>query len=153
MRKAAHVTHFIYRSIPFFWLIPAAALGQTPDVARIFGDVGFSACRLDAFAPADAGLGTLGGRNPTRTPEPGERRHVRVVNSGTHPLEVVAGAASASTDKVLPATGPTPGTFASDPAVKWGDPGRGIVRLTLTAPGPCGAAGVVLKLVRLPETM
>ena len=109
------------------------ALGQTPDVAWTLGDVGFSAYRLDAFTPAGADLGTLGSQNPTLALELGKRYQVKVVNFSVHPLEVIAKGNSASADKVLLAMGPAPGTFESDAAVKWEDPGQGIVRFTLTS--------------------
>ncbi len=70
--------------------------------------------------------------NPTLALEAGQTVSIRIVNLGTHPVEVIAKAVSASGDGVLLAMGPTAGTFESDPDVKWEDPGQGIVRFTLT---------------------
>lgn len=132
MRIVVDSTQVVLLSIVLSFLAFSPALAQTHDVAWTFGDVGFSAYRLDAFEPAGANLGTVGAQNPTLALELGRRYQVRVVNFGSHPLEIIAKAASASSDRVLLSMGTTAGTFESDPDVRWEDPGQGIVRFTLT---------------------
>jgi len=129
---SARANRLIQLSVALSCLISPAVFGQTYDVAWTLGNVGFSAYRLDAFTPTAAELGTLGAQNPTLALELGTRYQVRIVDFGSHPFEVLAKGASASADRVLLSMGSTPGTFESDPEVKWEDPGQGIVRFTLT---------------------
>jgi glucose/arabinose dehydrogenase len=132
MRIIVNGTQVALLSSVLCFLAFSSAPAQTHDVAWTFGDVGFSAYKLDAFEPAGAHLGAVGAQNPTLALELGRRYQVRVVNFGSHPLEIIAKAASASSDRVLLSMGATTGTFESDPDVRWEDPGQGIVRFTLT---------------------
>jgi glucose/arabinose dehydrogenase len=111
----------------------SAAYAQSADVSWTFGDIGSSGYRLDAFAPAGANLGVLGGVNPTLTLQMGQRYQVTVVNYTAHPFEVIAKSSSVAQDKVLLSMGPFTGPFESDPEVGWQDTGQGVVRFTLTA--------------------
>jgi glucose/arabinose dehydrogenase len=133
MKESAHIKRLVGLSIAVSCLVCPVVLGQAADVTWTFGNVGFSAYRLDAFTPTAAGLGTVGTQNPTLALQLGTRYQIRIVDFGTHPVEVIAKGASASADRVLLSMGSPVGTLESDPGVKWEDPGQGIVRFTLTA--------------------
>jgi glucose/arabinose dehydrogenase len=132
MKATFPMTRLIRLAVVSFSLSSAVVFGQTHDVGWTFGNVDFSAYRLDAFAPGGANLGTLGSQNPTLALELGKRYEVKITNSSSHPVEVIAKAATASQDRVLLAMGSTLGTLESDGGVQWEDPGQGIVRFTLT---------------------
>ncbi|MHC4143447.1 MAG: PQQ-dependent sugar dehydrogenase [Planctomycetota bacterium] len=103
------------------------------DVAWTFGNVGSASYRLDAFDPADAGLGaSLGSQDPTLTVQIGRRYEVTVTNFIPHPFEVLAKGTSPGLDVVLLAQGGVTGPFESDPEVDWTDDGAGTVTFTLT---------------------
>lgn len=92
------------------------------DVAWTFGNVGSASYRLDAFDPADAGLGTsLGSQDPTLTVQIGKRYEVTVTNFIPHPFEVLAKGTSPGLDVVLLAQGGFTGSLESDPDVDWTD--------------------------------
>ncbi|MHC4708504.1 MAG: hypothetical protein ACYS8I_15635, partial [Planctomycetota bacterium] len=56
-----------------------AACAASHDVAWTFGNVGSASYRLDAFDPADTGLGaSLGSQDPTLTVQIGKRYEVTV---------------------------------------------------------------------------
>ena len=109
------------------------ALASSHDVAWTFGNVGNFSYRLDAFAPADAGLGaTIGQENPTLTVHLGRRYQVTVINYTVHPFQALSKGASANEDVPLLTMGPTTSSFESDPEVAWEDDGAGTVTFTLT---------------------
>ncbi|MEN6306390.1 MAG: PQQ-dependent sugar dehydrogenase [Anaerohalosphaeraceae bacterium] len=98
-----------------------------------FGNAGFTAYTLDSYFPGTSGLGTVGTQNPTLTVQIGKRYQVTVTNFGSHPLEMIAKAATASGDTVLLSQRPlVTGTFESDPGVNWQDTGTNTVAFTLT---------------------
>ncbi len=104
------------------------------DVAWTFGNVGSASYRLDAFDPADAGLGaSLGSQDPTLTVQIGKRYQVAVTNFIPHPFEVLAKGSSPGLDIVLLAQGGVAGSLESDPNIAWADDGAGTVTFTLTA--------------------
>lgn len=133
MRKIVRNAWVVRLSVALSILLSTSASGQVVDATWTFGDVGFSAYRLDAFTPAGANLGTLGALNPTLALELGKRYQIQVTNYTVHPIELIGKAATASGDRVLLSLGSPVGTFESDPDVKWEDSGQGIVRFTLTA--------------------
>ncbi|MHC4147249.1 MAG: PQQ-dependent sugar dehydrogenase [Planctomycetota bacterium] len=103
-------------------------------MAWTFGNVGSASYRLDAFSPADAGLGaSLGEQDPTLTVQIGKRYQVKVTNFVPHPFEVLAKGSSTGADTILLAQGSRTGPFESDPDVAWQDNGAGTVTFTLTA--------------------
>lgn len=61
-----------------------------------FGDVGFTAYKLDSYFPGTSGLGTIGTQNPTLTVQIGKRYQITVTNFGSHPIEIIAKAATFS---------------------------------------------------------
>ncbi|MHC4564976.1 MAG: PQQ-dependent sugar dehydrogenase [Planctomycetota bacterium] len=104
------------------------------DVAWTFGNVSSSSYRLDAFEPADAGLGaSLGSEDPTLTVQIGRRYQVTVTNFIPHPFEVLAKGSSPGLDTILLAQGGKTGPFESDPDVDWVDSGSGTITFTLTS--------------------
>lgn len=104
------------------------------DVSWTFGNVGSSSYRLDAFEPADAGLGAnLGSQDPALTLQIGKRYQVTVTNFIPHPFEVLAKGSSVGLDRTLLAQGGRTGTFEPDPKVDWVDDGSGTVTFTLTS--------------------
>lgn len=98
-----------------------------------FGDVGFTAYKLDSYFPGTSGLGTIGTQNPTLTVQIGKRYQISVTNFGSHPIDIIAKAATSSGDTVLLSQQPfVAGTFESDPGVNWQDTGGSTVSFTLT---------------------
>lgn len=98
-----------------------------------FGNVNFSAYRLDSYFPSTSGLGTISDLNPTLTVQIGKRYQVTITNFGSHPIEIISKAATPSGDVVLLSQMPTVvGTFESDPGVNWQDTGSDTVAFTLT---------------------
>ncbi len=65
MKEVADTTQVVLLSIALSCLALSSASGQTYDAAWTFGNVDFSAYRLDTFEPAGANLGTVGAQNPT----------------------------------------------------------------------------------------
>jgi glucose/arabinose dehydrogenase len=103
------------------------------DVSWTFGNVFSASYRLDAFEPADAGLGaSLGSEDPTLTVQIGKRYQVTITNFIPHPFEVLSKGSSPGSDTVLLAQGGVAGPFESDPEVDWADDGSGTVTFTLT---------------------
>jgi hypothetical protein len=110
-----------------------AAEATSHDVGWTFGNVGSASYRLDAFEPADAGLGaSLGSQDPTLTVQVGKRYQVTVTNFVPHPFEVLSKGSSVGLDRILLAQGGKTGSFESDPDVDWADDGSGTVTFTLT---------------------
>ena len=134
MTRSIHTARVALVFVAVCCLSSPTVYGQTFDVTWTFGNNGFSSYRLDTFSPPGAQLGTVGIDNPTLALELGRRYQVKVVNYGPHPLDILSKGSSASRDTVLLSMGSAPGTFESDPTVKWEDPGQGVVRFTLTGP-------------------
>ncbi|MBM4028350.1 MAG: CHRD domain-containing protein [Planctomycetes bacterium] len=129
--NATLVTKSVRLLLGILAFAPAMAAAQPHDVAWTFGADGFSAYRLDAFAPAGIQFAPLGSENPTLPLELGQRYQVTVTNHFSHPFEIIAKAASAAQDNVLLSMAIV-GPFESHPGVAWEDNGRGVVRFTLT---------------------
>lgn len=115
----------------FLAATPAAAADH--DVEWTFGNAGSQSYTLQSFSPDSAGLGTVGGQDPTLNLQLGKRHQVTVVNFSFHPFEVIAKGASSSGDVVLLSmSAAVNGSFEADPAVNWENRGGGVVVFTFT---------------------
>jgi glucose/arabinose dehydrogenase len=114
------------------FLLGGAAQAQSYAAAWTFGNVDFSAYRLDAFEPGDILFPPLGSENPTLPLVLGQRYQVKITNFSVHPFEIIGKASSAGQDKVLLSMA-IQGPFESDLGVAWEDDNKGTVRFTLTA--------------------
>jgi len=124
--------HRIFVCLGLILGICGGAQATSHDVAWTFGNNGFSDYILNSYSPAGAALGTVGGFDPTLTLRVNRRYQVTVVNYQSHPLQILAKAASSGSDIVLLSMSSTVGSFESDPGVGWVDNGAGTITFTLT---------------------
>lgn len=115
-----------------YLILASGALAQTPDYELTFDNNGMSSYVLTDVSSTKVYAGPLPASNPSLNLIVGKRYSIRVVNFLSHPFEVVALGASASSDVVLLAEGGTSGSFESDPNTAWSDDGNGTVQFMVT---------------------
>ena len=117
-----------------FFCIAGTASATSHDVEWVFGNSidGMSDYILNSYLPSDEELGVIGGSDPTLTLRLNQRYQATVVNYVAHPLQIIAKAASYTSDTVLLSMGATVGSFESDVNVAWVDSGSGTITFTLT---------------------
>lgn len=102
------------------------------DFSWTFSDNGVTDYRLTTVSSAALYSGALPADDPTITLQIGNRYRVTIVNSGLHPIGILAKGATSSGDAVLLSQFGSASPFEADPGVAWFDDGMGVVEFTLT---------------------
>lgn len=97
-----------------------------PPGSWTFGNSGSNHYTLAAISSADICVSPLATNDPTMLLAVGARYTVTVTNSGTHPFQIVARAASSAEDVVLLSMGAATGSFEGNGAVNFIDNGSSV---------------------------
>jgi hypothetical protein len=120
-------------ALPVFFAAETSVPAASHDLAWTFDNSGTQSYLLDSFEPNDITFGSIGAEDPTLLLHLGSRYQVTVINNTSHPFEVIAKAAVATSDTILLSMKSIePGSFESDPNVDWTGDGTDTVTFTLT---------------------
>ena len=106
----------------FIFMVSTSAFGVS-DYQWSFDASGNSSYTVSYASSPDVYSGALGATDPSITLIETKRYEISVMDAGSHPVQIIAKAASSNSDVVLLAQGPEVGLLESDPDVNWVDDG------------------------------